>query len=102
MDDILEYTIQNKPYSKLLLCELVCFTYIFNMLKDEPFYFHPRKPIYIMKISKTHINDSYITDWVSGIYLYVSFNVTWTSLSVSQRDPKIIKSPSGVFFCALF
>lgn len=60
MDDILEYTIKNKPYSKLLLCELVCLTYIFNTLKDEPFYFHPRKPINIMKISKTHINDSYI------------------------------------------
>ena len=43
-----------------------------------------------------------LTDWVSGIYLYISFNVTWTSLSVSQRDTKIIKSPSGAFFlCTL-
>lgn len=42
-----------------------------------------------------------LTDWVSGTYLYISFNVTWTSLSVSQRDTKIIKSPLGAFFCAL-
>lgn len=60
MDDIFEYIIKNKFYFKLLLCELVCFIYIFNMLKDELFYFYLRKLIYIMKIFKIYINDLYI------------------------------------------
>lgn len=42
-----------------------------------------------------------LTDWVSGIYLYVSFNVTWTSLSVSQGSKNYKKSIWGIFLCTL-